>query len=378
MPSPIPLPKESHTSVQLVLSCSSLADSVRFLTSELGFQVRMIMPAEDPTVAVLSAPDCVLRLEQVGTGAERPAHAKLRILCDLDALPAGASRALEGPDRLRVEMAALHPPLVVPETTQEFVLTRRSAVSDWHAGRADMLYRDLIPSRLGGRFTASHILIPTCGPVPDYVHYHRVRFQMIFCKNGWVRVSYEDQGDPITLRAGDCVLQPPEIRHRVLESSEGLEVIEVSCPAAHETWSDPSMTLPTGRRAPEREFSGQRFVCHVAGKAVWKASRFHGFEQRDMGIGEATNGLAGARVLRSCGGAVADQRGGAPRNAHAGEFAFYFVLSGTTVLESTALGAHDLGPGDSCVLPARTDFAIQPTAGLELLEVTLPAELPSA
>jgi mannose-6-phosphate isomerase-like protein (cupin superfamily) len=193
-----------------------------------------------------------------------------------------------------------------------------------------------------------------------------------------VRVSYEDQGDPITLRAGDCVLQPPEIRHRVLESSQGLEVIEISCPAAHETWSDPGMTLPTGRNAPERQFNGQRFVCHVAVKANWNASRFHGFEQRDMGIGEATNGLAGARVLRSYGDAAAGRRGGASTNAHAGEFAFYFVLSGTTILDSTALGSQDLSPGDCCVLPARTDFTFQPTAGLELLEVTLPAELPPA
>ena len=351
---------------------------MRFLTSELGFQVRMIMPAEDPTVAVLSAPGCVLRLEEIGAGAERPAPARLRVLCDLDALPSGAPRTLEGPDRLSVEIAAAHPTLIVPENIQELVVTRRGADSDWHPGRADMLYRDLIPSRHAGRFTASHILIPAGGPVPDYVHYHRVRFQMIFCKSGWVRVCYEDQGDPITLRAGDCVLQPPQIRHRVLESSTGLEVIEVSCPAAHETWSDPSMTLPTGRNAPEREFNGQRFICDVASKAIWKASRFHGFEQRDMGIGAATHGLAGARVLRSPGSAVADRRGGTPRNAHAGEFAFYFVLSGTTVLESTTLGAHDLSPGDSCALPASADFAIHPTPGLELLEVTLPAEPPSA
>jgi len=378
LPSPMPLPRQSYASVQVVLTCSSLADSVRFLTSELGFQVRMIMPAEDPTVAVLSTPDCVLRLEQIGAGAGRSVPARLQVLSDLDALPTGAPRVLEGPDGLSVEVAALHPPLIVPEATQEFVLTRCGATSDWHSGRADMLYRDLIPSRLGGRFTASHILIPTLGPVRDYVHYHRVRFQMIYCRNGWVRVSYEDQGEPITLRAGDCVLQPPEIRHRVLESSEGLEVIEISCPAAHETWSDPCMTLPTGRNLPEREFNGQRFVCNVAAKAHWKACRFPGFEERDTGIGEATNGLAGARVLRSCEGAVPERRSGAPGNAHAGEFAFYFVLSGTTVLESTALGAHQLSPGDSCVLPARTDFAIRPTAGLELLEVTLPAELPSA
>jgi len=378
LPSFMPSSKQTYPSVQIVLPCSSLADSVRFLTSELGFQVRMIMPAEDPTVAVLSAPDCVLRLEQIGAGAQRPEPARLRILSGRGALPHGAPGVLEGPDGLTVEIAPLHAPLIVPETAQEFVLTRRGALCDWHAGRAEMLYRDLIPSRLGGRFAASQILIPTRGPVPDYVHYHRVRFQMIFCKNGWVRVAYEDQGEPIILKAGDCVLQPPEIRHRVLESSEGLEVIEITCPAAHETWSDPDMPLPTGKKLPEREFHGQRFVFHVAAEARWKASRFQGLEQRDTGIGAATHGLAGARVLRSCGGAVAERHGGTPTSAHAGEFAFYFVLSGKTVLESAALGAHDLNPGDSCVLPARTGFAIQPTTGLELLEVTLPAELPSA
>src|SRR5579862_8805571 len=356
------VPGSADQSVQITLRCSSLADSVRFLTSELGFQVRMIMPAEDPAIAVLSAPDCVLRLEQIDPGAERPAPARLRVVRNLDA--AASPQVLEGPDGLSVEIAALHTPLLVPEAPQEFVLRHRGAESDWHAGRADMLYRDLIPSRLGGRFSASHILIPTSGPVGDYVHYHRVRFQMIFCKSGWVRVSYEDQGDPITLQPGDCVLQPPEIRHRVLESSDGLEVIEISCPAAHETWSDPAMTLPTGTNAPEREFNGQRFVYHVAGKAPWQASRFSGFEQRDTGIGAATHGLAGARVLRSHGSAVAGSHGDVAAKAHAGEFAFYFVLSGATVLESTALGVHDLRPDNSFVLPARTDFTIRPTAGL--------------
>lgn len=367
-------PEENNTSVQVVLGCSSLAASVRFLTSELGFKVRMITPAEDPTVAVLSTADCTLRLEQVGAGGARPTPARLRLVGDFD-VPGAVPRVLDGPDGLTVEITARHAPLVVPETVQEFVLTRRGATSDWHAGRADMLYRDLVPSRLGGRFTASHILIPTGGPVPDYVHYHRVRFQMIFCKSGWVRVCYEDQGEPMTLQAGDCVLQPPQIRHRVLESSAGLEVIEVSCPAVHETWSDPDMTLPTGRNAPQREFSGQRFVYHVARKATWTASRFPAFEQRDTGIGAATRGLAGARVLRSNGGTVAGSHAGAAQT-HGGEFAFYFVLSGATVLRSTALGAHELHAGDSCVLPAGADFAIQPAAGLELLEVTLPAELP--
>ena len=76
---------------------------------------------------------------------------------------------------------------------------------DWVCGRAGMLYRDLIPCRLGGRFIASHIRIPSGGSVPDYVHYHKVRFQMIYCYKGWVRVVYEDQGPDFILYPGDCV-----------------------------------------------------------------------------------------------------------------------------------------------------------------------------
>ena len=102
-----------------------------------------------------------------------------------------------------------------------------------------------MPSRAGGAVVASHIRVATNGPVPDYVHYHRVQFQMIYCVRGWARLVYEDGGPPSIMKAGDCVVQPPTIRHRVLESGDGLEVVEVSCPAEHETMADPDMQLPT-------------------------------------------------------------------------------------------------------------------------------------
>src|SRR6185295_6532342 len=105
--------------------------------------------------------------------------------------------------------------------------------------------------------------------VPDYVHYHRVRFQMIYCAKGWVKVVYEDQGPPFVLEEGDCVLQPPGIRHRVLESSPGLEVVERGSPAEHETLVDHELALPTGSVLAEREFGGQSFVRHVAARAAW-------------------------------------------------------------------------------------------------------------
>src|SRR5262247_2618122 len=151
------------------------------------------------------------------------------------------------------------PEVSIDSPNREFVISRLNATKDaWYVGRAGMQYRDLIPGRLGGRFIASHIRITHDGETQDYVHYHKALFQVIYCKTGWARLVYEDQGPPFLLEAGDCALQPPEIRHRVLESSAGLEVIEVACPAEYETRADHEMRLPTRELLPERLFGGAR------------------------------------------------------------------------------------------------------------------------
>lgn len=139
--------------------------------------------------------------------------------------------------------------------------------NDWINGRAGMEYRDLIPGRLGGKVIASQIRLTKGGEVPDYVHYHKVEFQMIYCKRGRIKVVYEDQGPPFWLETGDCVLQPPEIRHRVLYADAGAEVIEVSMPAEHETWVEHEIDLPTTELKPDRDFSGQRFVRLISGES---------------------------------------------------------------------------------------------------------------
>ena len=159
--------------------------------------------------------------------------------------------SLQAPNGTRIDLVEAEPPVVVPAGEPAFVVSRPDDAA-WVTGRAGMRYRDLIPGRQGGRCAASHIRIESAGPVPDYVHFHRVRFQLIYCYRGWVRLVYEDQGEPFVLETGDCVLQPPRIRHRVLECSDGLEVIEISSPATHETWADHELGLPTGEHAPER------------------------------------------------------------------------------------------------------------------------------
>jgi quercetin dioxygenase-like cupin family protein len=355
---------EHVRAAQVLLPCRDLAATLAFFTDRLGFKLNLIFPADLPHTAVVSGHGLTLRLE---TGAPT-APMTMRLLCELGALPADTPQVLTSPDGTRIELVEAHLPVEVPAGTQEFVLSRMGG--DWGIGRAGMQYRDLIPSRLGGRCIASHIRIPVGGPVSDYVHFHRVRFQMIYCKAGWVRLVYEDQGEPFLFHAGDCVLQPPEIRHRVLEASDGLEVIEVGCPALHETCADHAMSLPTPHRLPERDFSGQRFVRHVAAEAKWLPWRAEGFEMRDTGIAAATDGLAGVRAVRARGGAVATF---AP---HGGELLFLFVLKGEVGLDGRTLGRHRLQVNDSCVVPAGADYALAADAGAEMLEVTLPAELP--
>ncbi len=195
---------------------------------------------------------------------------------------------------------------------------------------------------------------------------------MIYCYKGWVRVVYEDQGPPFVLKAGDCVLQPPRIRHRVLESSAGLEVIEIGCPAEHETFADHDMALPTPTVRPERDFDGQRFVRHVAATATRQPWRLEGFDCRDTGIAAATGGLAVVRVARLCGTpALQPWR-------HDAVLLFMFVLEGAVTLDCESRDALRLEEGDALVLPAAmsTKFA-DCSAGLELLEVALPVALGS-
>jgi quercetin dioxygenase-like cupin family protein len=348
---------------EIVLPGAALDATLAFLAT-LGFRVETIFPADSPAVAVVAGHGLRLRLERDFAGAA----GTIRLRCRAPDALAGGRRTLTAPNGTRIEIVDAETPLVLPALQPRFAIARMNDGAAWSAGRAGMAYRDLIPDRLGGRFIASHIAIREGGEVPDYVHFHKVRFQMIFCRAGRVRVVYEDQGEPFWLEPGDCVVQPPQIRHRVLESSPGLEVVEIGCPALHETFADRAMTLPTPTLDRDRDFAGQRFHRHVAaatGLTPWRAT---GFACRDSGIGAATGGLAGARVINPGGAART------PVLRHDGELLFLFLLDGAALL--AAEGRHRLAPGDAVTIPAGMDYALDEcTDDLALLEVTLPAAL---
>lgn len=250
---------------------------------------------------------------------------------------------MDGPESIRLERAADAPPAT---------------------GRAGMIYHDLIPGRLDGAVIASHISIPEGGPVPDYVHHHDVGFQMIFCHAGWVEVVYEDQGDPFVMRPGDCVIQPPGIRHRVLSSGDGLEVVELGTPAEHDTHRDHDLDLPNGIGDPAREWNGQRFLRHVYGDDKWEVSPNAGWELQHFGVEAASNGVAAVRLARAV--------DAAPHlRTHDLELFFGFVRSGVVDYIEPS-GVTPIPAGQPIVVPPGEEFALGASEPTEMLVVTLP------
>jgi quercetin dioxygenase-like cupin family protein len=350
--------------IEVCLPSKDLSADLGYFTDVLGFRLETIFPADDPAVATMSGHGLRLRLDR---------HAEvtpgiLRLLCtDPDRFADGA-RELTAPNGVRIVIVDAAPHLVMPPTEHAFVVRRLKDKAPWVIGRAGMSYRDLIPGRLGGSIIASHIRIPDAGPVPDIVHFHTVGFQLIFCYHGWVRLVYEDQGPPFVLGAGDCVIQPPRIRHRVLEASENLQVIEIGVPAEHVTTVDHDMTLPNPAVNPGRDFGGQRFCRSQVKDAEWRPWRLEGFEARETGIGKATGGVASVQVVRAAGPVAAEV------TSHSSDILFTFVLSGSVTLRGEGQGDHALTEGDAYVIPPDLKTSLcDASEDLELLEVSLPA-----
>ena len=347
---------------EVVLPTKELRDDIPFFTNKLGFRMDMIYPADDPTVAVFSGHGIRIRIDKnadVFCG-------RIRILTEQPDQFCNGDKLLVAPNGTVIEIDQINPPLVMPQTQHSFVVRRLADQAPWIIGRAGMHYRDLIPDRLGGSIIASHIRIPDGGPVPDTVHYHTVGFQLIFCYRGWVDLVYEDQGEPFRLFAGNCVIQPPEIRHKVLYASENIEVIEIGVPAEHVTTIDHLMELPNGIMKPDRLFNGQKFVHFKAEDVPWEKFRLPGFVQKDTTISQNTKGVAGVKLVK---GTMESTQ----PSTHLGDILFNFVMEGSMTLEGEGRDPFDLEPGDAFVIPPglMTQYK-NVSKNFQLLEVSLP------
>ena len=106
--------------------------------------------------------------------------------------------------------------------------------SAWTDGlRAIFDYRDLgVADATRGDYVA-HVIRANGREQPDEVqqwHVHDCDFQLVLVLDGWATFEYEGQGVH-TIRKGDCILQPPRIRHKEIECSDDFSVLEVVSPA---------------------------------------------------------------------------------------------------------------------------------------------------
>ena len=125
-----------------------------------------------------------------------------------------------------------------PRPKQKFNISHFRA-EDFRADglRTYAQYRDLGMSKATNGLLQAHVirLVPPCDPaVVSKRHFHDVDVQMIYVLKGWIRSEFEGQGE-VTMRKGAAWLQPPRIKHTVLDYSDDCELLEIITPADFKT-----------------------------------------------------------------------------------------------------------------------------------------------
>ena len=150
-----------------------------------------------------------------------------------------STRATRTARRLRGKMSArsrVAKAKAVPKK-QTFVASHHGP-NAFEAGlRRYAQYRDLGIAAATGGLARAHVIkmVPPCDPAEvSKRHYHDVEFQMVYVLKGWIKGEYEGAGE-LTMREGSCWLQPPKIKHTVLDYSDDCELLEIILPADFDT-----------------------------------------------------------------------------------------------------------------------------------------------
>ncbi len=156
--------------------------------------------------------------------------------------PLSAQQAAKSARRVRRKMSARHRAAAraKPKRTplkQTFVASHHSPGAFEQGLRRYAQYRDLGIAAATGGLARAHVIkmVPPCDPAEvSKRHYHDVDFQMVYVLKGWIKSEFEGAG-VVTMREGSCWLQPPKIKHTVLDYSDDCELLEIILPADFET-----------------------------------------------------------------------------------------------------------------------------------------------
>jgi mannose-6-phosphate isomerase-like protein (cupin superfamily) len=109
-------------------------------------------------------------------------------------------------------------------------------------------YRDLGIERATRGKVVAHVIRARPGKAPHGEwHRHDCNVQFVYVLKGWVEFEYEGVGK-VTMRAGSCFYQPPNIRHREIRHSTNIQMLEVVAPANFAT-HDTGPPVAAKRRA---------------------------------------------------------------------------------------------------------------------------------
>jgi hypothetical protein len=120
---------------------------------------------------------------------------------------------------------------------QTFVASHHSPDAFEQGLRRYAQYRDLGIAAATNGLARAHVIkmVPPCIPAEvSKRHYHDVQFQMVYVLKGWIKGEYDGSG-VVTMREGSCWLQPPKIKHTVLDYSDDCELLEIILPADFDT-----------------------------------------------------------------------------------------------------------------------------------------------
>jgi hypothetical protein len=117
-----------------------------------------------------------------------------------------------------------------------------------------------------------------------------------------------------------------------------------------------------------------KFVASHLDPADFKSDGLRTYAHyRDLGVKDATRGMALAHVIRFVG--KCDPKVVSKRHTHECEFQMIYVLKGTITTEIEGHGCHVMSAGDSWLQPQSiVHKVLDYTDGCEVLEIVLPAD----
>jgi quercetin dioxygenase-like cupin family protein len=117
-------------------------------------------------------------------------------------------------------------------STQKLAYTTRDGAPVVKGRREFFTYRELGVTEATNGVMRAQVMHATRGmSKPTGWHYHTCDQQFIYMLKGWVDLEFED-GRKIRLGEGDSMMIPGGLKHNETATSEEMEILEVSVPAA--------------------------------------------------------------------------------------------------------------------------------------------------